>query len=488
MLVFEETLAQHPLVNQSVDLGEATRRLAIVNLDWDQIKAIDILHMLHGFKPVTGVIESVKIYPSDFGKERMAKEAVEGPPKDIFKEGESDDSSHDSSDEDKGKEPLKPLMVDEGQDFDEVQLRKYQLERLRYYYAVVTCDSRETASAIYKQCDGTEFEMSANFLDLRYIPEGVSFDDDVPTDVADHTQKGYKPKTDLVTPALQQSKVKLTWDMDDPDRARLTKIDFAKFDYNENDLKAYLASSSEEDEEEESEDEGKMDYRALLLGGTSTDVFGRKSHDDNENLQITFTSGFGDHLNIDDVGSDDDVHMEATFDLSEDDNAQEEKENKDETVFEAQLRKMREKKKAKKEARLAKIQETKDAERAERKAQTKKAKKQRTGKIDLDPEQSRRAAELDLLMLEDQPAAADGTKGKHFDMSEIIKSSKKKSKRSKTNVDPDEFKLDVQDDRFKAIFEEPSYAIDPTHSSFKATNAMRSLIDERQRRNKSRHK
>lgn len=181
--------------------GDETSRLALVNMDWDKIKAVDILKVLSGFKPDTGIIKSVTIYPSEFGKERIAQEDMQGPPQDIFKKKNNDSDDEDDSDEEITAETVIKNQLEEGdgQDFDQEALRKYQLDRLKYYYAVIECDNAQTAKVIYKTCDNTEYESSANFFDLRYIPEDMTFDDE-PKDKATVAPEGYTPtkfKTDV---------------------------------------------------------------------------------------------------------------------------------------------------------------------------------------------------------------------------------------------------------------------------------------------------
>jgi hypothetical protein len=94
--------------------------------------------------------------------------------------------------------------------------------------------------------------------------------------------------------------------------------------------------------------------------------------------------------------------------------------------------------------------------------------------------------------------------GKHFDMRKIVKEHqlakkgkkgkkfKKKGKKGKKGEDADtddavpaggdEFSLDVDDDRFAAVFDNKDFSIDPTASSFVDTREMKRLIDVRQHR------
>ena len=244
--------------------GEVSSRLAVVNLDWDNIRAADLMAVFSSFMPSSDRIVNVAVYPSEFGRERMDREELEGPPKEIFGQNEprgpgdgllssSEEGDQEEEDERDGAEDerIKKSIVkeDQGLEFNSAKLRRYQLERLRYYYAVLTCSSISAAEMIYNAVDGTEYLTTANFFDLRYIPDETDFSNDKPRDECARIPNGYKPN-EFVTDALQHSKVKLTWDADDRTRKEAQKRAFAgsRADIDENDLKAYLGSDSSEDE------------------------------------------------------------------------------------------------------------------------------------------------------------------------------------------------------------------------------------------------
>ncbi|KAJ1030824.1 hypothetical protein NDA18_002054 [Ustilago nuda] len=397
--------------------GDDTHRLAAVNLDWDHVRAKDIYKVFSSIvsptasvtaaealqahrrtaaeggssasssraraapaiSQVRGKLLHVRVYPSDFGKERMAKEDLEGPPPEIFKGSKRRGGDDDSEDEQKIT-AKSIVQVDEGGEFDEEALRKYQLDRLRYYYAVATFDSKETARHVYNEIDGTEMERTANVFDLRFVPDGMEFPDgeegrdaefrdEATEDIANY--KGVDFKTD----ALRHSRVKLTWDQDDPERSKLTRMvargGLTKDQLRDDDFKTYLASDteSEPDEDEKAAKKGRDRLRALLnLDGSGEDGggFGKKGkrnggafddprHDDEEvegEMQITFMPGLSEAA----------AKKSANGKKAGDE---------DETTLEKYLRKQKEKKERKKAARSgtaaaanedAKVKDAKDTD------------------------------------------------------------------------------------------------------------------------------
>lgn len=138
----------HPEIQQPQT--KRTHRLAAVNLDWDHVRASHLYKICSSIvsptalsvpdttgvrerkksskgifgNVVRGKVLSVRVYPSEFGRERMAREEKEGPPPEIFKKG------HLSAEEEIT--PQSVYEIGDGNDYDEDALRKYQLERLRY--------------------------------------------------------------------------------------------------------------------------------------------------------------------------------------------------------------------------------------------------------------------------------------------------------------------------------------------------------------------
>ncbi|RKP07259.1 hypothetical protein THASP1DRAFT_17326 [Thamnocephalis sphaerospora] len=273
---------------EEIPRGDSTRRIGVVNMDWDHIKAVDIFTVLSGFKPDGSTIRSVKIYPSEFGKERLEQEARDGPPRDIFKKSTRDsDASESESEEDVTEDNF--LKGDDGEEFDQEALRKYQLDRLRYYFAVVECDTAATAHAIYNLCDGVEVEATSNFFDLRFIPDDMEFDDE-PCDVATSQSQAHR-KLEFTTQALQHSSVKLTWDEDDPERMKVTRQKFDKNALEDMDFKAYLASSSDESGAEEDVNALRQRYKTLLSNAEAEADEDKAPEGD---MEITFTPGLSE--------------------------------------------------------------------------------------------------------------------------------------------------------------------------------------------------
>jgi hypothetical protein len=442
------------VVEEDIPMGAATSRLAAVNLDWDNIHAVDILAVLQSFIPTTSteVVRKVTIYPSEFGKERMKREATEGPA--IFEKEHQKKSSNATTE------------VGEEGEVDTAILRKYQLERLRYYYAIIECSSVNIAQHLYKNIDASELGGTANIFDLRFVPDDVTFDE-TPKEEAISVPDNHQPP-EFVTDALQHSKPKLTWEGDDPERKRLI-ADAFKADADTGTWEALIGSS---DEEEEANDEMREKYRRLLLGKGENDEALPKENGDGMLVEFPNTTG--------------------------DEEAEDNDSDKEETTIEKYLKKERERKQRKRAEKLAR-RETEEGdeksgdlgfeddffERSKSSQKRKDKEAKRAAKQAADEEIARKSGELELIMHDEAEQSAN-----HFNLNHILKAQKKVKHKQKKRRDAEKeldlqegFQMDVDDPRFADIYRGGDFAIDPNSAAFrKGAPGMEALLAENRRR------
>ena len=234
------------------------------------------------------------------------------------------------------------------------------------------------------------------------------------------------------------------------------------------DFSAYVASSGSSDSEEEEETHPRAGrrkkqaasrdrLRALLLGGGDDEMpegWGGRSEKGDVDMEITFTPGLS----------------EARGD-------------QDESTLEKYQRKIKEKRKKRKEA----VKEQQDREESGMKdeffdvddaqldtfendvrSKTKgKLPKQQDSSSDNQSRTPATSSELALLVSSDNPQAEP----KHFNMRAILKtekSSKIKRKKNKKKVEDEhelqeDFSINADDERFKAIHDDHAFAIDPSN-------------------------
>lgn len=144
---------------EDVGVVNRTRRLAVVNLDWDHVRASHLYKIFSSLVSPTaphipvsvssatgksgelrkgkggaaslarGSILSVRVYPSNFGRERMEREEKEGPPEEIFRKKRKEIEEINEK---------TVYEVGDENEYDEDALRRYQLERLRYVHIPVS--------------------------------------------------------------------------------------------------------------------------------------------------------------------------------------------------------------------------------------------------------------------------------------------------------------------------------------------------------------
>ncbi|CDS43771.1 conserved hypothetical protein [Echinococcus multilocularis] len=220
----EESLADlqdadwYELVKDAKDVEDATRRLAVLHFDWDNSNAETIFLALESFLPPGACLEKVTIYPSEYGMRKMAEEEKHGP-RDIWadsdgEEGEKERASNQKLPTDMDADERKAWKLTSVR--MRRRLRRYQLQRLKYFYAIAEFDSKETAAAVYEACDGVEYGSTGIRFDLRFVNDEEEFSvpnewSHVVSECCEVNRAKYKPRV-FENSALHSTRITLGWD------------------------------------------------------------------------------------------------------------------------------------------------------------------------------------------------------------------------------------------------------------------------------------
>ena len=544
---------------------QVTTRLALVSCDWARLRAVDIFCVLSSFCPTGGRLKSVSVVPSDFGLQMMAEEARFGP-RAVWKaapqpSSDSDDEPADQqpagqhttfdSDSDAASVSTAEAEADlaapsqyDGAVQDQAKLRQYELSRLKYYYAVITCSDISTARAIYTECDGMEFEASSNTFDLRFIPDEVDVVN-APRDTATSVPEDYTPPA-FVTKALQSTEVELTWDVDPDDRRqvlgwaaaaanRRTKsvkqarkraarargrgqdLDDeveAATGVAEDKFSAWIAGSSENEEDEQrmagssSEDDGSdvdagrmAQYKSLLAAAGIVPSAAKQGRRRAARAAETDSEEDAMVADSDEEDSDEDAGaMTHTFVPGMADNAEkqlkEAAQSKQESTWEAYLRKRKERRTAKKEQARTQRKEAKVASaaapeeaagwRGDALFQAVSDEEQAQSSDEGAPgrQAGQEQAELALLMMDDEgrmgdDSDSDAERAERKAQARRVGAGSKRARRAAEAAQAAAAEVDLNDARFARVLTDPQMALDPTDAAWRETGSMRALMKAR---------
>lgn len=485
--------------------------LAIMNLDWTNVRAVDIFAVVSSFVPPGSVLR-VRVFPSDFGLQKMEKEQLTGPTS-IWKRKrrQEPDADHDVDANDHCEASLSNLEQSVGEpeinqdgefvesDFNPEKLRAYEVSKLKYYFGIVEFTDPNCADIAYKQVDGMEFEHSSAAVDMRSI-EIDQIDDVVKDrplrDESTGVPSNYEPP-DFVVDALQQSNVDCTWDAGDRDRERvLTKYvsgDSWKALAEDGQLNQYLASDVSSADESSDEEGEKAQSMRKLLG-----LEGSENED-------------GSESGNDDDGDEDDARIDASASTASkqvmfipaatknvDDN-QEDEIKPDLSPWEKYKEKRKQKKREKRQVARERRKKVSDKRKGSSSANETDPFFQKHSVVTSNGDetaftQSIGKPDLDLLVAED----GDGQSGKDdYDMRALQRVEKNKDKKLKgkrkkkeekaiESAVGDTFQVDTKDDRFRAVLDgsDARFGIDRTDPNFKDTTGMQTIMSEQMRRRK----
>lgn len=149
-------------------------------MDWDTLNAVDLLALFSSFCKGEMLVSKVDIYPSLFGLEQMKNDSLYGPPKEILDAVPANNNKKHNKQPKIDNEEYNPddFVDDEEKNkkgFNSSKLRKYEMQKMRYFYAVIHCNNKKTAKKIFDEYNNFEFELSNLRLNLAFIDDELVF-------------------------------------------------------------------------------------------------------------------------------------------------------------------------------------------------------------------------------------------------------------------------------------------------------------------------
>ena len=161
-------------------LEEATHRLCLKHMQWDKVTPRDIYVLASSFVPANGTLRRVTIYPSEEGVAKLPQDERAGPSVigDLDSLAEKDGVTEWPG-EGRGKGvPVEDLEADlslpKAKRLN--MCRRYEIERLGFFYAILDFDSSDSANAVYEAIDGNEYESSGCRIDLYFVEDARQVD------------------------------------------------------------------------------------------------------------------------------------------------------------------------------------------------------------------------------------------------------------------------------------------------------------------------
>ncbi|CAL5996195.1 Protein_required for cell viability [Hexamita inflata] len=273
-LLNEETKVFQP---ETQDTDNITTRMVINGLDWDRINSQDLYVLASSFIPTGGALKFVSVYQSNYGRNALKLEEVNGP--DLQKFQKEAFASQITAEPDTLKRYKKlmtqdpatameiilqnPVMVEK---ISNHKVRLYEMDKQNFYYAVLEFDSKKTCETVFNQIQGFEFESIGCILQCLVLEDETWESMKSQAKFFENEPAGYlKSKCDEMPLNYQYSdegrsgtlmtKPELNFDRTDKERAKAMKNLKLDGNLDEKTLKKYFNFEGSNDDEELDQDE-----------------------------------------------------------------------------------------------------------------------------------------------------------------------------------------------------------------------------------------